>query len=559
MNAGPVDRYKIRSPLRCDGVGSLDCAEDVESGMRMAIRWLPLEANGDAAAKTVEKLPTHPRLPKICSVGKVGSAAYVAMEYPEGKLLSALLQEPLSASDVRQLGAEMADALATVHADGAFHGEISADSILMLPGGRAILWDVPLVIANRLTDRRAEERFMRQLMHMASFIAPERARGCPASAAADVYALGAVLCVAAGAPLPPEDTTLAVVHRIATGQWTPHVPAPLPQDLKQVLERMLRPEPQERPTARDAVALLLAPPVAESPSASAPALPAVALEVVAPAPAPSPPSETPVSATPPAAAEPGPVAPEPAASKGPTPHPLAATIKVANPFPNGFPASKILRPQGQAKDAKLPTPPPLPSIRVTEPEMREVRAPAAVVAPSIEVATDQIKPADVQVIERAPDPGPPELSEMDFEEVASHKPPLVWGLAAGFGGLLLAGTLVVILNYPHGPPSAPAHARAPAKVASPGSPSPGLAADEDLVEPLAPASKPVAGPAKRFHPTLVASKRHAPPAPTAVAPARPASSSAPAAPQTSPQQDRDFGFLSTDAQAPKSQLKRPSY
>ncbi|HEX4621486.1 MAG TPA: protein kinase, partial [Myxococcaceae bacterium] len=259
--------------MRCDGVGSLDCAEDVESGMRMAIRWLPLEAGGDTAAKTVEKLPTHPRLPKICGIGKVGSAAFVAMEFPEGKLLSTLLGEPLAAPDIQLLGAEMADALATVHADGAFHGEISADSILMLPNGRAVLWDVPLVIANRITDRRQEERFMRQLMHMASFIAPERARGCPASAAADVYALGAVLCVAAGAPLPPEETTLAVVHRIATGQWTPHVPASIPADLKLVLEQMLRADPHGRPTAREAVALLQSPPApAPAPAANAPAV-----------------------------------------------------------------------------------------------------------------------------------------------------------------------------------------------------------------------------------------------------------------------------------------------
>ena len=39
-------RFKIRAPLRCDGIGRLDCAEDLESGMRMAVRWLPLEANG---------------------------------------------------------------------------------------------------------------------------------------------------------------------------------------------------------------------------------------------------------------------------------------------------------------------------------------------------------------------------------------------------------------------------------------------------------------------------------------------------------------------------------
>ena len=65
-------RFKVRSPLRCDGVGSLECAEEVESGRRMAIRWMPLDANGEIAAKTVEKLPVHPTLPRIRGSGRVG-------------------------------------------------------------------------------------------------------------------------------------------------------------------------------------------------------------------------------------------------------------------------------------------------------------------------------------------------------------------------------------------------------------------------------------------------------------------------------------------------------
>src|SRR5690349_790879 len=88
-------RFKIRAPLRCDGIGSLDCAEDTESGRRMAIRWLPLEANGGAAAQAMCELPRHPTLPEIRLSGEVGSAAYVAMDFPEGQLLSTLLEQPM--------------------------------------------------------------------------------------------------------------------------------------------------------------------------------------------------------------------------------------------------------------------------------------------------------------------------------------------------------------------------------------------------------------------------------------------------------------------------------
>ncbi|MBX7112814.1 MAG: protein kinase [Myxococcaceae bacterium] len=240
-------RFKIRAPLRCDGIGRLDCAEDTESGMRMAVRWLPLEANGDAAVKACEKLPQHPTLPRIRQVGQVGSAAYVAMDFPDGQLLSTRLGENFGAPELMRMGGQIADALATIHTQGVFHGELSAESVL-LAGDRAFLWDMPLVIANRLTDRRGEERLMQQLVKTAHYLSPERARGAPASAEGDVYALGAVLSVAAGAVL-STGSTLSVVHSVATYNWSPEVPSRLPVPLQNLLESMLSPEPKARPNA----------------------------------------------------------------------------------------------------------------------------------------------------------------------------------------------------------------------------------------------------------------------------------------------------------------------
>lgn len=257
MLPGELDRrFKVRAPLRCDGVGSLDCAEDTESGVRMAIRWLPVDANGEEAVKAVQQMPRHPVLPRIRQTGRIGSAAYVAMEFPEGRLLSTMLHAPLLQDDVARIGAAVADALSTLHADGVVHGELSCDSVLCLPEGRSILWDAPLVMANRLTDRRGEERTLALLIRHAPFLAPERARGLPSSAPSDVYALGALMCLAAGGQPPPGGNTLAVLHQIANRQWTPEIPRALTGALRMLVGRMISPDPLARPTAREVAEVL---------------------------------------------------------------------------------------------------------------------------------------------------------------------------------------------------------------------------------------------------------------------------------------------------------------
>ncbi len=279
-------RFKIRAPLRCEGIGRLDCAEDLESGMRMAVRWLPLEANGSAAVHACEQLPEHPTLPRIRQIGQMGASAYIAMDFPDGNLLATQLHEVQPAARLIGIATQIADALASIHSQGVFHGEMSADSVLLVsaPSEKAYLWDMPLVIANRLTDRRGEDRLMYQLVKSAAYLAPERARGGIATAQSDVYALGAIICIAGGAPLPIGETTLAIIYSVAEGGWVPKVPSSLSDPLRSMLERMVAREPSTRPTAREVAEFFMAPPVAHR---TEPEMPAVVL-----------PASTPVSRAP---------------------------------------------------------------------------------------------------------------------------------------------------------------------------------------------------------------------------------------------------------------------
>ncbi len=268
-------RIKLRSSLRCDGIGRLDCAEDLESGQRLAVRWLPLDANGEAAVKACERLPVHPMLPRIRQTGRMGSMAFLALDFPEGSLLSTILGDRLDTGVVLQMASQLADALATVHNQGVVHGEFGSDSVLMV-GDKSYLWDLPLVIANRLTDRRGENRLMQNLVRVVPYLAPERARGAGASCEADVYSLGALLCICAGAPMPADSTTLGTVYSIAQGQWVPRVPSTIPQPFHGMIEKMISADATERPAAQD-VAKLFATPMQTGSLPTVPDMPMIRL------------------------------------------------------------------------------------------------------------------------------------------------------------------------------------------------------------------------------------------------------------------------------------------
>ncbi|MFZ5444557.1 MAG: protein kinase domain-containing protein [Myxococcota bacterium] len=573
-------RIRIRAPLRCDGIGRLDCAEDTVSGGRLAVRWLPLDANGDAAVKACEKLPRHPTLPRILQTGQVGASAFVALDFPEGELLSAWGEEHLDSDLLLQLGAQLSDALATVHAQGVVHGEMSRDSVLLVPGGKASLWDMPLVIANRLSDRRGENRLMQNLVKTAPYLAPERARGEGASQASDVYALGAILCVSGGAPLPQASTTLGVVNLIASGEWTPRVPSTLPEPWRAMIERMVAREPSERPTARE-VATAFSTVPGQSSLPTVPEMPAVRLppEIIAAADAlmreqveamRAPTREVPLVqleelqrslVTEPVASEPPPTpaidaapAPAPAPVEQPAALPLAVDpvpeLKlVAAPAVNPHTLDEVTE-AGSPEMVRIPTmelraieaevslaPPPLPQAPTP--------APAAValtdtisVAPELAVGATTISP-----------------EELDADYASSTR---VWMLFGGVMGAVAALITVVVMLATHAPEQVVVQPPAPAVQPAVAPAQPRVVSEDDELVPLpklptkqqlkaATRPAPVATPAQP-EATEPSQPAVAPPTPSASEPAEAAAATRPA---------DDFSFLD-GAPAPKDELKRPS-
>ncbi|MFF0557821.1 protein kinase [Streptomyces sp. NPDC004266] len=212
-------------------------------------------------------------------------APWLATAYIAGPTLSGLLAErgPMDEARLRLLGAALTEALQAIHGCGLVHRDLKPGNIIMADDGPRVLdFGISRALeATRLTSTGAT-------FGTPGFLAPEQAQGLEVGAAADVFALGAVLVAAAGGQAFGEGTPMMLMYRAV------HEPADLsavPEGVRPVVAACLAKDPARRPTAQRLLDLL-APRTAGEPAADAPAHPPTTASPPAPSvlPAPTAPS-----------------------------------------------------------------------------------------------------------------------------------------------------------------------------------------------------------------------------------------------------------------------------
>ncbi len=177
---------------------------------------------------------------------------WLATAYVPAPSLARLVKAcgPLPVGTVRWLAAGCAEALESIHGAGLVHRDLKPSNVLVAPDG-------PRVIDFGVA--RAAERMgvttSRGAVGTPAYMAPEQARDTHlASAASDVYALGATLAFAAtGHPPYQGDTVMDVLARLATEE--PDLSG-LPGELTELIAACLGRVPRERPTSSAMLARL---------------------------------------------------------------------------------------------------------------------------------------------------------------------------------------------------------------------------------------------------------------------------------------------------------------
>lgn len=179
-------------------MATVDLAHDVELDRPVALKRLAENlARDDELRRRFLREPrlaarlANPNVVRVFDVGEDDGRPFIAMEYVEGETLAELLARRgrLPAPEAATLGVQMCAGLAAAHAAGLVHRDVKPQNLLLGADGVLKLGDFGIAAGHEGTQLTQAGT----VLGTPGYLAPEQARGEQVTAAADVYAVGAVL------------------------------------------------------------------------------------------------------------------------------------------------------------------------------------------------------------------------------------------------------------------------------------------------------------------------------------------------------------------------------
>jgi eukaryotic-like serine/threonine-protein kinase len=273
-----VGRYELVRPLGHGAMATVDLAHDVELDRPVALKRLAENLGRDKdlrrrflrEARLAARL-AHPNVVRVFDVGEDDGRPFIAMEYVEGETLADLLARrgALPVAEAARLGVQACSALAAAHAAGLVHRDVKPQNLLLSKGGVLKLGDFGIAVGHDGTKLTLAGT----VLGTVGYLAPEQARGEQVTAAADIYAMGAVLYELLAGESSRSGASLADLSG-ENGFEVPDLARRLPgapAELVAAVNACLSVEPEDRPPSAAALARLLAPAAQEAQTLPLPA------------------------------------------------------------------------------------------------------------------------------------------------------------------------------------------------------------------------------------------------------------------------------------------------
>jgi eukaryotic-like serine/threonine-protein kinase len=264
-------RYELIRALGHGAMATVDLAHDVELDRPVALKRLAENLARDEElwrrfvreARLAARL-SHPNVVRVFDVGEDDGRPFIAMEYVEGETLAELVarRRKIPPAEAAELGMQMCSGLAAAHAAGLVHRDVKPQNLLLGTDGVLKLGDFGIAVGHEGTRLTLAGT----VLGTAGYLAPEQARGEQVTAAADIYAVGAVLYELLTGEPSRRAGSLAELGS-EDGFAPPDLPARAPDappELVAATTASLSFRPEDRPPSAAALARLLAPVASEA-------------------------------------------------------------------------------------------------------------------------------------------------------------------------------------------------------------------------------------------------------------------------------------------------------
>ncbi|MEV4178966.1 serine/threonine-protein kinase [Nonomuraea sp. NPDC049709] len=260
-------RYRLLAELGRGGTGRVWRAHDELLDRQVAVKEIALPAGlgrerEDLLRRTMREARlaarlSHPHIAAVHDVVVADERPWIVLQLVPARSLAEVIAEqgPLPAPEAARIGLQVLEALCAAHADGIVHRDVKPANILILRTGQephpgrphALLTDFGLATT---LDEQAHLTQSGMVVGTPAYIAPERLRGDPATARADLWSLGATLYTAVEGRDPfPHSSALAALAAVLTADPAPYRRA---GPLAAVLTGLLQKDPARRTGAKTA-------------------------------------------------------------------------------------------------------------------------------------------------------------------------------------------------------------------------------------------------------------------------------------------------------------------
>jgi serine/threonine protein kinase len=263
-------RFVLIQRLGRGGMGEVWLARDERLQEQVALKFLPPEIRGDAAALDDLRRETarshklsHPNIVRLHDLHEdPDGTAFIVMEYIDGPTLATLrLQQPgrvLAWDYMRPLIAQLCAALEYAHGERVIHRDLKPANMMVDSRGRLKLADFGIAAVG--SDSLSRVSVQHSTSGTPPYMSPQQVTGKRPQVTDDLYALGATLyeLLTSQPPFHGGDLTHQVLHeppepmedRLAALEIQNSAPA----DVAALVMACLAKEPEQRPQSAGAVA-----------------------------------------------------------------------------------------------------------------------------------------------------------------------------------------------------------------------------------------------------------------------------------------------------------------